>query len=222
MLPASLQVENELMVADGLAGADRVSADPASVALVARCRQGDEQAERELFDRYLCRLLGLVRSRLSNKLRGRLDPEDVLQSAYRSFFAGLERDRYVLERSGDLWRLLSAIALHKLMRQIKRHRAGKRNVGLEARVLDGDSLLGLAPEAIADEPSVQHALAVVEELEQVMVGLDDVRRQMLELRLQGLTLEEVAAKSGRSERTVRRLFEKLQVEFEQRLQAAAL
>ncbi len=221
MLPASLQVENELMVADGLAGADRVSADPASVALVARCRQGDEQAERELFDRYLCRLLGLVRSRLSNKLRGRLDPEDVLQSAYRSFFAGLERDRFVLERSGDLWRLLSAIALHKLMRQIKRHRAGKRNVGLEAHALDGDSLLGLAPEAIA-EPSARHASAVVEELEQVMAGLDDVRRQMLELRLQGLTLEEVASKTGRSERAVRRLFEKLQVEFEQRVQAAAL
>lgn len=208
------------MAADGPEFASGMAADSESRKLIARCRLGDAQAERELYDRYLCRLLALVRSRLSKKLHRRLDPEDVVQSAYQSFFAGLQREQFVLDRSGDMWRVLSAIAMHKLMRRAKWHGAQKRAVAREESAIGDDNSLGLPPEAIASEPSVHHVTAVVEELERVMAGLDETRRQMLELRLQGLTLEEVATKMGRSERTVRRLFDKLKVEFEERLQAA--
>src|SRR5262249_40685711 len=99
------------------AGADSVRGgrgDDDSAALVKRWTEGDERAAAELVNRYTGRLLALARSHLSAKLAARLDPEDVVQSAYRSFFADARDDRFVLKRSGDLWRLLAAITLHKL------------------------------------------------------------------------------------------------------------
>src|SRR5262245_6916154 len=62
--------------------------DDASGNLVARWQAGDQQAARELFHRYTDRLIALVRSRLTSQVGQRVDPEDVVQSAYRSFFAG--------------------------------------------------------------------------------------------------------------------------------------
>jgi hypothetical protein len=48
-----------------------------------------------------------------------MDAEDVLQSAFRSFFGGLENGKFAVEGEGDLWGLLAAITLHKLYRQVR-------------------------------------------------------------------------------------------------------
>ena len=68
--------------------------------LLERIREGDEQAATELFDRYVDRLIELARSRLSPKLARRLDPEDVVQSACRSFFRLARADRCELVSQG--------------------------------------------------------------------------------------------------------------------------
>jgi DNA-directed RNA polymerase specialized sigma24 family protein len=87
--------------------------------LLERWKSGDEAAAAEIFDQYLSRLTALARTRLSPKLARRVDPEDIVQSAYRSFFRHAQNDRYVLERSGDLWRLLAAIVMNKLHGQVE-------------------------------------------------------------------------------------------------------
>ena len=66
-------------------------------------------AAEALFVRYFERLKALARSRLSSRLARRTDAEDVVMSVYRSFFAGARAGRFTLTRGGDLWRLLSAI-----------------------------------------------------------------------------------------------------------------
>jgi RNA polymerase sigma-70 factor (ECF subfamily) len=96
--------------------------------LVTRWQAGDEGAADELFQRYADRLIGLAQSRLSCKMRRRVDAEDVIQSACRSFFVGVREGRYNLEQGGDLWRLLVAITLNKIQDQVKRHKAGKRSI----------------------------------------------------------------------------------------------
>ena len=63
--------------------------DQNSIQLLNRVRSDDSGAAEELFERYLQRLLALVRTRLPGKLARRVDPDDVVQSAYRSFFTGL-------------------------------------------------------------------------------------------------------------------------------------
>jgi RNA polymerase sigma factor (sigma-70 family) len=179
-------------------------------------RSGDTRAADELFHRYVNRLVALARSRLSRKLARRLDPEDIVQSAYRSFFVGAREGKYTLTRGSELWGLLAAITLNKLHRQIERNTAGKRAISLEHSFgSSSSSQYLLTAEAIAREPSPSEAMAGADELEQLMNGVDDLHRRMLELRLQGHTMDEIATETGRSERTVRRVIEKVKARLQQ-------
>ena len=172
-----------------------------------RWQGGDQQAAEELFLRYAERLVALARSRLSAKLSRHLDPEDVVQSAYRSFFSGARNGRFVLRQSGDLWRLLVAITLHKLRHKVERHTAGKRSLNRELQQ-DKDSFT-LADEVLAREPTPAEAAALADTLEHVLRDLEPRQRHMVEMRLQGYQLEEIAKSVRRSERTVRRVLEQI-------------
>lgn len=191
-----------------------------SIELVDRVRQGDQQAATELFNRYLQRLIGLARARIGRKLAHRVDPEDVVQSAYRSFFHRAQDGQFVLQRSGDLWRLLAAITIHKLCRTVARHQAGKRAVAKEQPLTGDSTLLGLAPEALSREPQPAEALALVEELEVVMQRLKPDWRRILQMRLDGHKVREIAETMKCSERRVRRCFEEVREILSERLDAA--
>jgi RNA polymerase sigma-70 factor (ECF subfamily) len=188
--------------------------DDIAIKLVARWRAGDAEAADELFQRYAGRLIALARTRLSAKLAGRVDPEDIVQSAYRSFFAGARSGGYDLQHGGDLWGLLVAITLHKLQDQVRHHTSHKRSVNSERTFGSEDSLLGIQASLLAPGPSPVEALALVEQLERVMSGLEPLQRRMLELRLQGFNLEEIAADTRLSRRTVRRVLERIKQQLE--------
>jgi RNA polymerase sigma-70 factor (ECF subfamily) len=179
-----------------------------SANLVARWRRGDQQAATELFQRYAGRLVALARSHLSAKLKQRVDPEDVVQSVYRSFFADTQQGRYDFERGGDLWQLLVVITLHKLNDQVKRNASAKRAIHREQHFGTEDSLLGLQPQ-LAHDPSPVEALALADQLELVMRRLEPLERRVLEMRLQGYNLEEIASAIRCSERTVRYAIEEI-------------
>jgi DNA-directed RNA polymerase specialized sigma24 family protein len=55
--------------------------------------------------------------------------------------------------------------------------------------------------------------ALADELEHLLRRLDSVERQILELRLQGYNLEEIADRVGRSLRTVCRVLDKIKQEL---------
>ena len=174
-----------------------------SVELLARWKEGDESAAAKLFDRYVGRLVRLARSRLSERMQRRVEPEDVVQSAYRSFFRKAGEDRYTLEKSGDLWKLMAAITVSKVRGQVEFHTAQKRGVYSEESV-GGGSTFQVNPMAVAEDPTPDDAAQVVEELQQVMEKLDPLQRQILELALQNYEVDEITAKVERSARTVRR------------------
>ena len=175
--------------------------------LMARWREGDQAAAEELFRRYAERLCALARTRLSAPLARHVDPEDVVQSAYRSFFDGARAGLYALRRDGDLWRLLAAITLNKLRRQVERHTAGKRAVGRDCPAGIGGDPFGPEGEPPARGPTPAEAAALADTLELALRGLGPLERRMVELRLQGHGLDEIADEVQRSERTVRRLLE---------------
>lgn len=162
---------------------------------------GKEAAENEIFARYADRLIGLVRSRLAAKLAAQIDAEDIVQSAYRSFFVAVRDGRFECNRGGDLWRLLVELTLHKLYRRAHYHLAQQRSVERE-RSVDGDS--GQSWNLMGREPTPQEALVAAEELEAVLRELNARDRQAIELRLQGYELAEIADQLQCHERTVRR------------------
>jgi len=187
-----------------------------SVELVVAWKAGDETAAERLFHRYFARLHGLVHSHLSEQMAARLDADDVLQSAFRSFFHGARGGRYVLERSGDLWRLLAAIAVHKLRHVQKRHSAGKRACAREQPLeLVGEALEGDVA-WLAREPTPEDAALLADEIKQLLRPLNDEQRRMVELRLEGFSLDEIAQEVHRSQRTVRRTMEQVKQNLERR------
>lgn len=177
--------------------------------LLGRWREGDQQAAAELFQRYANRLIALVQQRLPVQYSARLDAEDVVQSVYRSFFAGARAGRFELQRGGDLWRVLVAIALHKLDHQLRRNHAGKRAVHRERAFGNEDSLCGIQPQVLAQPPTPLEAAALADEVEQLLRRLKPLQRRVLELRLQGHTIEEIAVDTKRSERRVYCILEEI-------------
>jgi RNA polymerase sigma factor (sigma-70 family) len=172
-----------------------------SLVLLERLRNGDDSAAEAIFARYFHRLTLLARSRLSARLARRTDPEDIVQSVYRSFFVGVREGRYTLGRGGDLGRLLASITKHKLLRQARRQRADRRSIDLECsldRVGEG------ALPGRERDPTPEEAIALADELEWVFAELDPFGRRVLELRLQGLQIAAIADETGRAERSVRR------------------
>lgn len=182
--------------------------------LLQLCQAGESQAATEIFDRYVARLVALARSRISKKLQRRLDPQDVVQSAYRSFFVHARQDKFQVERAGDLWRLLAKITLNKLHRQVERHTAAKRTAARE------ESLESVAEQTLAIEPSAAEAVAIAEELRLTLGSLQSNEQQVLGWMLAGWTEAQMASSLGKSERTIRRLLANVEQKFQDRLRGA--
>ncbi len=168
-----------------------------SIALLDLYQAGHSQAAAELFDRYVARLVALARSRLSGGLRRRVDPEDVVQSAYRSFFVRAAEGDFALRQSGDLWRLLAQITLNKLRKQAERHTAARRDFRRDAS--DADPHAGRNIEPPPDE-----AAALIEQVRLAAERLSADQRIVLASVLQGDSVEAIAAQVRRTARTVRR------------------
>lgn len=181
--------------------------------LLNRWRDGDEAAAQEIFDRYFHRLIGLAHARLSEKLARKVDADDVVQSALRSFFLRSRQGDYSIERAGDLWSLLAAITHNKLLKKAEHFRQQKRSLDRDAALPDGDAGV------FSTEPTDAEAVALSDEVEFLMRNADALRRQVLELRLQGQTIPEIAETVGRSERTVRRFLSGFRQQLEERLKS---
>jgi eukaryotic-like serine/threonine-protein kinase len=176
--------------------------DPEKIAeLIEKCRLGDAAATEVVFARYVNRLTGLARTRLSRKLAARFDPADVVMSAYRSFFIGLREHGFVIAEEAELWQLLVQITLRKLYRQAARHRGAKRDASREVHNSVG---AGSIPSLAGREPRPEEAVAIAEEVELLLGQLSPSGRRIVELRLQGQELSEIAREIEVNERTVRR------------------
>jgi RNA polymerase sigma-70 factor (ECF subfamily) len=178
--------------------------DDATVRLVERWRTGDETAARELYERYAERLIALAQTRMSLRLAGRVDAEDVVQSVFRSFFGAVRQGRYAFRNSGDLWKLLLGITRNKFLFQVEHHTAGKRDANREA--------VGDTNGFVSREPSPEEAAALTDLLESVLGKFDATARQMVELRLQGHQLEDIARAVGRCRHTVLRTLDRFKAE----------
>ncbi len=171
---------------------------PPDLALLLRESVSCETGARELVDRYLARLTALAGSRLSTTLRRRLDPEDIVLSAFRSFFVAARTGRFDATTEGDLWSLLATITLRKLAHQARRHRSEKRSVLRESDPPHDWT-------AIAREvPTAEEAALLADELEWLVEATEGLDREVLIRQLRGEPSDGIARELAVSERTVRR------------------
>src|SRR5262245_63507372 len=106
--------------------------------LLERLRAGDEDAAAEVFNRFAHRLIALARKQLQQTIRSKEDPEDVVQSAYRSFFWRQREGQFHIDNWDDVWGILTVITVRKCGRRMSYFRAARRNVRREVRLPDGE------------------------------------------------------------------------------------
>jgi RNA polymerase sigma-70 factor (ECF subfamily) len=188
-----------------------------SAELVDRWRHGDQQAAEEFVRLYTSRLLALARSRLWGRLGRRVDPEDVVQSAFQSFFR-ISREVTPEAPAGGTWQLLATITLRALYREIEHHRdAQRRSIDREAYFTDPSSRFDPAVEVVAREPSPAKTAELSDDVRGAMHGLNPLHRQMVELTLEGHGSTMIARVTSRSDRMVRLVIEQFRKDLQERL-----
>src|SRR3954466_2773185 len=100
--------------------------------LMARLRSGEDAAAREVFERFAGRLVALSRGRLSRLLARKVDPEDVVQSAFKSFFVRHRAGKLDVGDGDGLWNLLTLITLRKVADRAEYFQAERRDAAREA------------------------------------------------------------------------------------------
>ncbi len=172
--------------------------------LMTRLRTGDGDAATEIFSRFAHRLIGLARKRLSGAIKSKVDPEDIVQSVFRSFFRAEAEGRFELSNWDDLWNLLAVITLRKCGHRVEHFLAARRDVTREAVPLKLDDDSAASWEHIAREPTPFEATVLIETLEVFLSALPVRQRSIVELTLQGMQAPEISEQLGCSERTVER------------------
>lgn len=181
--------------------------DRQAAQLVSRARERDEEALSELVGLYEQRLLQAVRTELGDRLRQRLESQDVMQQVYLEALRSI--DRFEDRGHDSFFAWLRQIALHRICdADRKALRTLKRGGEVRASDLAGEAPLDLLFDALAG--SVSTPSMVVGRAEQArklhaaLGELSDDQRQVIELRyLKQLNVAETAAKMDRSERAVR-------------------
>lgn len=173
----------------------------------------EPDAAAQLFHRYLRRLCRLAQTRIGARLARRIDPEDVVMSAYRSFFLSAKAGRFWIQESGDLWALLAKITLRKLYRSAAHHSADMRSLDRET---DSEASGNLHEWVISEQPAAEEAVALADEVESVLRALPRQHRRIVEMRLQGELMHDIAKELAMSERTVRRVLGDLESQLQQR------
>jgi RNA polymerase sigma-70 factor (ECF subfamily) len=183
-----------------------MAANQSFVDIMSRLRRGDTDAEAAVFNRFAARLIALARKRLNGQIRQKIDPEDVLQSVYKSFFVRQAQGQFVLDDWDALWALLTLITARKCGRWIDFFHAERRDVRLEDPAHAGN---GLEAAALARDPGPVEAAVLTETLKELLGGLSNSHRDIVSLGLQGYTTPEISEKVGRSERTVNRVLQSI-------------
>jgi RNA polymerase sigma-70 factor (ECF subfamily) len=176
---------------------------------LARLKDRDGDAAREILRRFTCQLLALARRQFGAGLRHKVDPEDVVQSAYKSFFLRCGEGKLTVETWNGLWGLLTLITLRKCANRVEYHLAQCRDAGREVAGPPGGESAVPWLEASGREPTPLEAAVLNETVAQLLASLDEDERPILELSLEGYSTAEISSQLGRAERTVRRVRERV-------------
>ena len=183
---------------------------------LAPLQAGDPAAVQQLWQRYFHRLVGLARARLAGAPRRVADEEDVALSAFDSFCRNAERGRFpdLTDRDG-LWRLLVMFTARKAGHLRRDQTRLKR--GGAAQVEAGADDRDLLQEVLGREPDPAFAALAADQHRHLMSLLNDDLREVALLRMQGESVEEIAARLGYVSRSIKRKLELIRELWEREL-----
>jgi RNA polymerase sigma-70 factor (ECF subfamily) len=183
---------------------------PTDASLLRRYQSGEQAAATELYRRYAERLLRLAAAQTSPDVAARADAEDIVQSVFRTFFRRAALGEYELPAGDELWKLLLVIGLNKVRAVAGHHKAAKRDVRQTA---GGEAFDKAADREETADATALHLLELT--IAELLAPLPAGHRKIVELRIAGHEVADIAAAVGRAKRSVERILQ----EFRDRLHA---
>ncbi len=183
-------------------------------ALMERLRLGDPEVAEHVFKEFGQRLINLARCRLGGNFRSKVDPEDIMQSVFKSFFRRQADNPFVLESWENLGSLLTVLTLRKCGFRNSYFRAQCRDVKRELAPRATTDDVRANWEAIAREPTPLEVAVFNETVSDLLRDLSPRDRAIVERSLQGLSVQEVSAEVNFTERTVQRVLARTKARLE--------
>ena len=178
--------------------------------LVALAKEGDESALNQLCSIYGERVRRIIRLRLDQKLRPKLDSVDIVQDALIQALGGLKDFNY--QNEGDFLRWLSRIAENKLRDILDKFHTEKRDVHKEipfkkeGRSTESGSVAAPGPMRTTTPSVIACRKEALDKLEQALDKLKPEYKQVVMLKkIEGLSHAEIAERLGKKEGAMRML-----------------
>jgi RNA polymerase sigma factor (sigma-70 family) len=171
-----------------------------------RLKAGDAEATERIWNRYFMQVVRLAKWKLRGLPRGVADEEDVAIAAFQSFYRAVAKQNLAqMDNRTDLWRLLFAMTTRKAIDQRRRQEAARRGGAHDAATVPtADATI---EDLLSREPDPVFATLVKDEFDRLLEQLpdDDLHlREIVVLKLEGHTNEEIARRCKCSSRTVER------------------
>jgi DNA-directed RNA polymerase specialized sigma24 family protein len=148
--------------------------------LLRRLRGGEEDAATTLYLRYAERLQAVAKRQTSANLASRFDPEDVIQSVFRTFFRRASEGQYDVPEGEELWNLLLVISLNKIRALAVYHKAAKRDVTTTVAMAAVDPAQDIAG---GGQDEALRVLQMV--IDEMLVDFPAAQRDMIRLHVEG-------------------------------------
>ncbi len=164
--------------------------------LLVRFQAGDGDAATALYTRYARQLLSLANRNAAEALGARVDPEDIVQSIFRTFFRRAAQGHYQIPDGEELWKLLLIIALNKVRSVAEHHRALKRSVAQTQSIGSFDTS--------ESHDSSEMLRATIEE---ILADLPEEHQSIVRDRIDGFEIAEIAERNLAARRSVERVLQ---------------
>ena len=182
-----------------------MSLDPLQDLLDELCR-GDVAAAERVFVRYEPYLRKVVRRQLPAQLRAKFDSVDVVQSAWADLLHGFREAGWRFPSVASLRAFLVRVTRNRFLDRLRQH-----NTALDREhPLSLSELAQLSP---SEEPPPSQQAEADELWERMLAVCPPEHHELLRLRRDGFTLQEVADRTGIHEGSVRRILRLLARHF---------
>jgi RNA polymerase sigma factor (sigma-70 family) len=178
-----------------------MTAEPLDALLEKLCN-GDMTAAEEAFVAYEPFLRKVVRKLLPQRVRSKFDSIDVVQSVWADVLNGFRQAGWRFKDAAHLRSFLVQVTRHRFIDQVRHHRSA---------LLREQPLTGTDPEQMpASKLPRPSEIVQADDLWRKMLSLcPPAHHEVLRLKRQGLTMDEIGALTGLHEGSVRRILRQL-------------
>jgi RNA polymerase sigma-70 factor (ECF subfamily) len=166
--------------------------------LLEKLNEGDAKAAGEMFQTFEPYLRMVIRRQISAKLRPKFDSTDIVQSVWADVVEGLRQSRWTFQNMNQLRAFLVKMARNRFVDRLRQHR----------RALEHES--SMPPHhvellAATASPRVSENFYADELWHQMLDVCPPAHYQVLYLKRQGASLDEIAIQTGLHKGSVRRI-----------------